>query len=122
VQSAGGDVAHFGIGDVVGLNLLENFRVDAHLAVGAILVGAGMNAEYAEFAHGKAEAECGEDGYGEDKNRTLKESRHRHPRADLKGKQAAYPLDAMISQGVHGREFFGQRGGLGCGPGLEIAC
>ena len=80
VQRAGGDVVDVGVGDVVGLDLLENFGVDPHLAVSAIGLAAGMNAKPAKLAEGKAEAEGGEDRHGKHEDKTLKESRHKHHR------------------------------------------
>ena len=68
VQRAGGHVVDVGLGDVVGLDLLEHLGVDAHLAVGAILVAAGMNAEQAKLAQAKAQAEGGEDGHGKNED------------------------------------------------------
>ena len=62
VQGAGGDVVDVGLGDVVALDPLEDLGVDVHLAVGAILLAAGVNAEQAKLAQGKAEAEGGKDG------------------------------------------------------------
>ena len=62
VQGAGGDVVDVGIGDVVALDSLEDLGVDVHLAVGAILLAAGMNAEHAKLAQRKAEAEGSKDG------------------------------------------------------------
>ena len=92
VQRAGGHVAHVGLGHVVGLDLLQDLGIDAHLAVGAILIAAGMNAEQAEFAQGKAQAEGGKDGYGKHKDRTLKESGHTHHRGGPQGETGRIPL------------------------------
>ena len=92
VQRAGGHVAHVGFGHVVGLDLLEDLGIDAHLAVGAILVAAGVNAEQAELAQGKAQAEGGKDGHGEHKDRTLKESGHTHHRGGPQGEAGRIPI------------------------------
>ena len=81
MKSAGGHVVDVGIGDVFGLNLLEHLLVDAHLAVGAILLAAGMNAEPAKLAKEKAQAEGGEDGQGKNKDKSLEESCHAHHRS-----------------------------------------
>ena len=71
MERAGGDVIDIGGGDVVGLDLLQDLGVDAHLAVGAILLAAGMHAEPAKFTEGKAQAEGGEDSHGQDEDETL---------------------------------------------------
>ena len=52
VKSASGDVTHAGLGYVIGLDLLKNLGIHAHLLVGAILAASGVDAEQAEFAHG----------------------------------------------------------------------
>ena len=85
VQRAGGDVVDVGVGDVVALNSLEDLGVDVHLAVGAILLAAGVNAEESELAEGEAQAEGGKDGYSQDEDKSLKESRHTHHRVRPRG-------------------------------------
>jgi hypothetical protein len=48
------------------------------LAVCAILLAAGVNAEPAEFTEDETGAERNEDGYGKDKDYALEESGHSH--------------------------------------------
>ena len=81
VQCASGHVVDFGLGDVFGLNLLEHLLVDAHLAISAILLAAGMNAKPAKLAKEKAQAEGGEDRHGKNEDKTLEESCHAHHRS-----------------------------------------
>ncbi len=92
VQRAVGHFGNIGLGDVVVLNLAQDLGVDAHLAVGGILLVAGMHAEPAELAQNVAQAECGEDHHGDRKDKTLKESGHTHHRDGRKGKPAAHTL------------------------------
>jgi len=80
VEGAGGDVIDVRRGDVVGLDLFQDLGVDAHLAIGTIGVGAGVHAEHAEFAQDETQAEAGENGYGQNEDETLEESRHTHHR------------------------------------------
>ena len=80
MECAGGDVIDVGLGDVVGLDLLEDLGVDAHLAVGAILVAAGMHAEEAEFTHSEAGDKGEADCHGNHEDGTLEDSRHTHHR------------------------------------------
>ncbi len=54
-------VIYIGVGDVVALDPLEDLGVDVHLAIGAILLAAGVNAKQPKLAQRKAEAECGKD-------------------------------------------------------------
>jgi len=68
VERAGGYVGDVGLGDVVGLDLLEDFGVDAHLAVGAILVTAGMNAKQAKLSQAEAQPESSKDGNGKNED------------------------------------------------------
>ena len=68
------------LGDVVGLDLLQNLGVDAHLAVSAILVAASMNAKQAKLSQAKAKTESREDSYGENEDYTLEDLRHTHRR------------------------------------------
>jgi len=68
VQGSSGHGVQIGWSDVVVLDLLQNFRVDAHLLVRAILLTAGVNADDAELAEGKAEAERGKNTEGKYKN------------------------------------------------------
>ena len=83
MKRAGGDVVDVGLGDVVGLDLFKDLGVDAHLAVSAILLAAGMNAKEAELAQSEAEAKGSEDGHGKHEDKTLEESRHNHHRGGL---------------------------------------
>jgi hypothetical protein len=62
-----------------------------------------MDAEYAEFAHGKAQAEGGEYGYGKHKNYTLKQSGHRHHQGGPQGEAGRIPVRRMIAQEVRRR-------------------
>ena len=80
VQSAGGHRVDVGIGDVVALDSLEDLGIDVHLAVGAILLAAGVNAEHAELAQREAEAESGKNGCSENEGQSLKKSGHTHHR------------------------------------------
>ncbi len=78
MQRASGYVAHVGLGYVLGLDLLKDLGIDAHLTVGTILIASGVNAEKAELAHGKTQAQGGKDGYGKHEHGTLEESGHTH--------------------------------------------
>jgi len=80
VQRAGGHVVDVGLGYVIGLNFTEHLPVDVDLAVGAILLAAGMHAKPAKLAKEKAQAEGGKDGRGKNEDKSLKESRHTHHR------------------------------------------
>ena len=80
VQRAGGHIVDVGVGHVVGLDLLEHLAKNVHLAVGAILLAAGMNAKQAKLAEEKAEAEGGKDRHGKNEDKSLEESRHTHHR------------------------------------------
>src|ERR1019366_2979583 len=80
MKRACGDVADVGVGDVVRLNPLEHFGIDVHLAVSAILLAAGMDAEQSELTKTEAEAEGGENRRGKNEEHSLKESRHTHHR------------------------------------------
>ncbi len=62
MQGAGRHRVDVGIGDVVALDSLEHFGIDVHLAIGAILLGSGVNAEHTELAQREAEAEGGKNG------------------------------------------------------------
>jgi hypothetical protein len=44
------------------LDSFENLGIDVHLAVSAILLASGVNAEHAELAQREAEAKGGKDG------------------------------------------------------------
>ncbi len=74
VQRTGGDVLDVGLGDVVGLDLMQYFLVDAHLAVGAVTLG-GADARGAEAA----EEHNNNDGNGEDEDGAIETSGHRRP-------------------------------------------
>ncbi len=99
MQRAVGHVGNVGIGDVVVLNLAQNLGVDADLAVGGILLIAGMHAEPSELALNIAQAEAGEDRHGDRKNETLEESGHTHHQRGPHGEAGrSYLIDAMITQ------------------------
>jgi hypothetical protein len=98
VERAGGYVIDVRFGDVVGLDLFEDFGVDAHLAVSAVLLAAGMDAEPAIFTEGKAQAKGRKDSHGEDEDETLEESRHGHHRESLQGNGALTYIDVMIAK------------------------
>ena len=57
MQGPGSDLGHVGRRDVVGLDFLEDVGVDLYLAVGAIGLAAGMDAEEGELTEGETEAE-----------------------------------------------------------------
>ena len=92
MESARGDVIDVGIGDVVRLHALKHLGIDVHLAVGAILLAAGVDAEETELAQAEAETEGGEDCRSKNEEHSLKELRHRHHRGGPAGRQAAHSL------------------------------
>ncbi len=105
MQRAVGHLGNVGFGDVVVLNLAQNLGVDADLAVGGILLIAGMHAEPSELALKIAEAEAGEDHHGNRKNETLEESGHTHHRRGPHGEAGrSYLIDAMIPQLASGNQ------------------
>src|ERR1035438_6615385 len=85
MQRTRGDIVDVRVDHVVTLNPLEHLGVDVHLAVGAILFTAGVHAEEAELAEGEPHAESGEYSYGQEKDKSLNESRHTHHRGDPRG-------------------------------------
>src|ERR1035441_4883983 len=85
MQRTRGDVVDVRVDHVVTLNPLEHLGVDVHLAVGAILFTAGVHAEEAELTEGEPHAESGEYSYGQEKDKSLNESRHTHHRGDPRG-------------------------------------
>ena len=76
VKSAVGDVPDAGLRHVVILDLLEDFGVDAHLFVSAVLFAAGVDAQNAELAKNNAKTKCGKDDQREDEDKTLCKLRH----------------------------------------------
>ena len=92
MQRARGHVVDVGSDHIIGLDLLEHLGVYPHLAVSAILVSAGMNAEQAKLTQPKAQAESSEDRHGKNEHQTFKESGHTHHR-EAAGEQAAHSID-----------------------------
>ena len=56
MQRAGGYVVDVGLGHIFGLNLIQHLPVNDHLAVGAILLAAGVYTKPAKLAEEKAQA------------------------------------------------------------------
>ena len=83
MQRARGHVVDVGLGHVVGLDLLEHLGIDPHLAVSAILLAAGMNAEQAKLSQAKAQAKGSKNRHGKNEHDTLEDSRHTHHRGSL---------------------------------------
>src|SRR6185312_4609402 len=75
VKSAGSDVGQVGLGHVVVLDLLQNLSVDPHLLVGAILLAAGVDADYAELTQEEPEAKGRKDGKRDNEDQAFKELR-----------------------------------------------
>ena len=71
VKRAVGDVTDAWWGNLIILDFLQDFRVDAHLLVGAVLFAAGVDAENAELAKNKAKAKCGKNDEREDEDETF---------------------------------------------------
>jgi hypothetical protein len=63
-----------------------------HLAVSAILLASGMDAEEAKLAETKSQAKSRKNGYRQDEDKSLEETRHKHHRDGLTGMQAAHIL------------------------------